>query len=62
MAGIYNVWNCNDGDLYSYSIITMESNDTLGWLHHRMPAILESEDDVAVRIKFSSILDKESAV
>ncbi|XP_077299305.1 abasic site processing protein HMCES [Arctopsyche grandis] len=60
MAGIYNVWNCDDGDLYSYSIITMESNDTLGWLHHRMPAILESEDDVAKWLDTESISPKDS--
>jgi putative SOS response-associated peptidase YedK len=35
--------------IYSYSVITLDSNDTLSWLHHRMPAILEGEQ-IAVSI------------
>lgn len=49
MAGLYNVWQ-NDGTIiYSYSIITMNSNNTLDWLHHRMPAILDSQEQIEVR-------------
>ncbi|CAH2054547.1 unnamed protein product, partial [Iphiclides podalirius] len=43
MAGLYNIWQDNDCIMYSYSIITMDSNSTLDWLHHRMPAILNTE-------------------
>ncbi|CAG7833793.1 unnamed protein product [Allacma fusca] len=47
MAGLYDVWNNPDGEpVYSYSIITMESNDTLSWLHHRMPAIIETPEQL----------------
>lgn len=48
MAGLYNVWQENDVIIYSYSIVTMESNSTLNWLHHRMPAILETELQIQV--------------
>ncbi len=39
--------------VYSYTIITMESNKTLSWLHDRMPAILETENQVLVIIFFT---------
>jgi len=32
--------------VYSYTIITMNANKTMSWLHHRMPAILETEEQV----------------
>ncbi|XP_026761294.2 abasic site processing protein HMCES isoform X2 [Galleria mellonella] len=44
IAGLYNVWQNEDKVIYSYSIITMDSNSTLSWLHHRMPAILNTQD------------------
>lgn len=48
MAGVYSVWHVQDTIIYSYSVITMESNNTLGWMHHRMPAILDSEEQIDV--------------
>jgi len=48
IAGLYDVWKAPNGaEVYSYTIITMESNDTLSWLHDRMPAILDTEESVA---------------
>lgn len=49
MAGLYNIWQSEDKIIYSYSVITMESNSTLDWLHHRMPAILDKEQIEACR-------------
>ncbi|PSN35558.1 Embryonic stem cell-specific 5-hydroxymethylcytosine-binding protein [Blattella germanica] len=44
MAGIFDIWTSPEGEeIYSYSVITMESNDTFSWLHHRMPAILQGD-------------------
>lgn len=52
MAGLYDIWKSPAGDeIYSYSIITMEANESLSWLHHRMPAILDNEEQVNVRRK-----------
>lgn len=48
MAGLYSVWEGDDAVIYSYSVITMDSNSTLSWLHHRMPAILETEEQIQV--------------
>lgn len=42
------IMNFQGKPIYSYSIITMESNSTLSWLHHRMPAILTSDEEVMV--------------
>jgi len=39
-------------EFHSYSIITMESNETMSWIHHRMPAILDTEEKISVRVYF----------
>ncbi|CAH2985826.1 unnamed protein product [Chilo suppressalis] len=44
MAGLYNIWQNEDVIIYSYSVITMESNSSLSWLHHRVPAILDTQE------------------
>jgi len=47
MAGLYDVWISPQGDrVYSYTIITMNANKTMSWLHDRMPAVLETEAQV----------------
>lgn len=47
MAGLFSCWNSPEGKpIYSYSVITMESNSSFSWLHHRMPAILNSDEEV----------------
>lgn len=50
LAGIYNKWKSPDGDVYSYSVITMESSKTFSQLHHRIPAVLENEQLTEVNI------------
>lgn len=48
MAGLYDIWTDSNGDkIYSYSVITFQSNDVLNWLHDRMPAILETEEQIS---------------
>ncbi|CAH0760719.1 unnamed protein product [Diatraea saccharalis] len=44
MAGLYNIWENDDQIIYAYSVITMESNDKINWLHHRMPAVLDTDE------------------
>lgn len=34
--------------IYSYAVITMDSNATFDWLHHRMPAVLDSGEKIKV--------------
>ncbi|CAG9568017.1 unnamed protein product [Danaus chrysippus] len=57
MAGIYNIWKCEDKVIYSYSIITMESNDTMNWLHHRMPAVLDNDEQINVQKRLGLMLN-----
>ena len=48
MAALYDKWYSPDSKepLYTYTIITVSASDNLSWIHERMPAILETEDDV----------------
>lgn len=49
MAGLFDVWtNQNGDDMFSYTVITFESDDKFSWLHHRSPAILETDEQLAV--------------
>lgn len=58
MAGLFDIWTNDKGEqIYSYSIITFESDDTLSWLHHRSPAILESDEACADWIDFKRVTD-----
>lgn len=46
-AGLFDTWKSDEGSvIYSYSVITMESSPKVNWIHERMPAILETEDEV----------------
>lgn len=56
MAGLFDIWEDENGDkIYSYSIITFESSKIMSWLHHRMPAILETEQQVNVKNLFGFV-------
>ncbi|XP_048245348.1 abasic site processing protein HMCES-like isoform X1 [Haliotis rufescens] len=48
MAGVFDVWNPPDGGepLYSYSVITVDASPAMAWIHHRMPAILQTDEDI----------------
>lgn len=56
VAGLFDIWHNDDGDsLYSFTIITFESDDHFKWLHHRTPAILESEQQIRNWLDFDKI-------
>ncbi|CAD0204797.1 unnamed protein product [Chrysodeixis includens] len=55
MAGLYHVWQNEGTIIYSYSVITMESNSTMDWLHHRMPAILDSEEQIEAWLDIDNV-------
>lgn len=47
IAGLFDVWHDENGDsIYSFTIITFESDNHFSWLHHRTPAILETQQDI----------------
>ncbi len=46
MAGLWDVWTTFQGEqIYSFTIITTESNEYLRPYHHRMAVILQEEDE-----------------
>lgn len=47
VAGLFDIWHDENGDsIYSFTIITFESDEHFSWLHHRTPAILETEEQI----------------
>ncbi len=45
-AGIYDVWrDSQNKDIYTYAIITVQANDAVKDIHHRMPVILNTDDE-----------------
>jgi putative SOS response-associated peptidase YedK len=46
-AGLYDVWRDpkTGAEIQSYTIITTEANGVVGKIHHRMPVILQKEDE-----------------
>lgn len=62
LAGIFDVWKDDAGEsLYSFSILTFESDDHFSWLHHRTPAVLETEQQVSDWLDFNRV-PSESAL
>lgn len=61
MAGLFDIWTDQNGDdMFSYTVITFESDDKFSWLHHRSPAILETDEQLAVSEFFWSIRSETS--
>lgn len=61
LAGLFNVWTDENGEkIYSYSVITIESNDMFSWLHHRMPVIFEDDHDVDVWLNYKTYSNDEA--
>lgn len=61
VAGLFDVWHDENGDsIYNYTIITFESDDTLKWLHHRTPAVLETDQQVQDWLDFERVSSKDA--
>uniref|UniRef100_A0A1A9WJL8 Abasic site processing protein HMCES n=1 Tax=Glossina brevipalpis TaxID=37001 RepID=A0A1A9WJL8_9MUSC len=61
MAGLFDIWQDEQGDkIYSYSVITHESTKIMSWLHHRMPAILETEQQINDWLDFKHISNEKA--
>lgn len=53
LAGIFDLWHDENNDyIYSFSVITFESDDYFNWLHHRTPAILETNEQIEKWLNF----------
>lgn len=47
IAGLFDVWHDLNGDsMQSFTVITFESDSNFSWLHHRTPAVLETEEQI----------------
>eukprot|EP00057_Strongylocentrotus_purpuratus_P033111 XP_790183.3 PREDICTED: embryonic stem cell-specific 5-hydroxymethylcytosine-binding protein [Strongylocentrotus purpuratus] len=64
MAGLFDCWQSPDGGdpLYTYTVITVESNDSLSWLHHRMPAVLEGDEEIKSWLDYGTVESNKKAV
>lgn len=63
MAGLFDIWTNDHGDrIYSYSVITFESDEKFSWLHHRSPAILETDEQVADWLDFQRVTDSKHLI
>lgn len=56
IAGLFDIWHDSKGNsLYSFTIVTYESDKHFNWLHHRTPAILETEQQIRNWLDFDRI-------
>lgn len=47
LAGLFDVWHNPNGDsIFSFTVLTFESNEKIQWLHSRTPAILETQEQI----------------
>lgn len=61
IAGLFDIWHDENNDsIYSFTIITFESEQFFKWLHHRTPAILETEEQVRSWLDFEELPGMEA--
>ena len=62
MAGLYDIWKPPEsmGPLYTYTIITVNSSSSINWLHERMPAILETDEEIRQWLDSGAVPKKEA--
>jgi len=63
VAGVYDVWQSNPSSapLYSYSVITVPASEDFSWCHHRMPAILATDEEVEQWLDTAAVPLKQAA-
>ncbi|XP_073431163.1 abasic site processing protein HMCES [Dendrobates tinctorius] len=63
MAGLFDLWDppagCGD-PLYSYTIITVDASKSMNWIHDRMPAILDGDEEIQKWLDFGDVPAKEA--
>ena len=58
LAGLFDVYHSKEdteGPLYSCSVITVDAHTEFNWLHDRMPAVLNGEEEVKEWLDFSNL-------
>ncbi|CAJ1051403.1 abasic site processing protein HMCES [Xyrichtys novacula] len=62
MAGVFDCWTPPDGGepLYSYSVITVNAAPNIESIHHRMPAILDGDEEVRRWLDFGEVKSRDA--
>ncbi|XP_056380804.1 abasic site processing protein HMCES [Hyla sarda] len=62
MAGLFDCWEPPGGGdpLYSYTVITVDASKSMNWIHDRMPAILESDEQIRKWLDFGEVSAREA--
>ncbi|XP_075430653.1 abasic site processing protein HMCES [Ascaphus truei] len=62
MAGLFDCWEPPNGGepLYSYTVITVNSSNSINWIHDRMPAILSSDEAIQKWLDFGDVPTQEA--
>lgn len=61
LAGLFDVWKDDAGEsLYSFTVLTFESDKHFNWLHHRTPAVLETKQQVSDWLDFKRVSTKDA--
>ncbi|KAM5127213.1 abasic site processing protein HMCES [Mantella aurantiaca] len=62
MAGLFDCWESPNGGepLYSYTVITVEASKAMNWIHDRMPALLDGEEEIGKWLDFGDVSAKEA--
>ncbi|XP_063797228.1 abasic site processing protein HMCES [Pseudophryne corroboree] len=62
MAGLFDCWQPPNGGepLYSYTIITVDSSKSMNWIHDRMPAILDGDEEIRKWLDFGEVPANEA--
>ncbi|XP_053325389.1 abasic site processing protein HMCES [Spea bombifrons] len=61
MAGLFDCWEAPSGEkLYTYTIITVDSSKSMDWIHDRMPAILDGNEQIEKWLDFGQVPTQEA--
>jgi len=55
MAGIFEKAFVDEKDLYSFSVITVDSHENFSCIHHRMPAVLDSDEEIKSWLDYKNV-------
>lgn len=62
MAGLFDCWEPPNGGepLYSYTVITVDASKAMNWIHDRMPAILDGDEEIQKWLDYGEVSAKEA--
>lgn len=61
MAGLFSCWKSSEGEeVMSYSVLTTEASKKFSVLHHRVPVILETEEELEMWLDSARVNYKEA--